>query len=186
MKVIIGLGNPGDKYKNTRHNLGFMVLDALSESLDKVSWEKSAKFQAEIQKINDDLLVKPQTFMNSSGQAVAKIMSFYKVSPHDLVVVYDELDLPLGKIKISQGGGAAGHHGVESIIASLGSEDFIRVRLGIAEEAKTLKPEVFVLEPFAKTEESAVKAMITRGQDALKEILKSGLALSQNQYNQTS
>jgi len=155
MKIIFGLGNPGEKYKKTRHNLGFMILDRLAEKFS-VNFEKNSKFNAETAEVKNDsekiVLVKPSTFMNNSGQAVQAIMSFFKVSPQDILVVHDEIDLTFGKIKIATDSGPAGHKGVSSIIESLGTKDFKRIRFGVQNENKTLPTEVFVLKNFSKEE----------------------------------
>lgn len=138
MKLIVGLGNPGEKYENTRHNLGFLVLDHLLKDLgtSKIEWDSSNKLKSDIalftlhkEKV---ILAKPQTYMNNSGMAVQLLKDFYKVEPEDLWIVYDELDLPLGSIKIRFGGAAAGHHGVESIMEAIGTDKFWRYRLGIS------------------------------------------------------
>jgi peptidyl-tRNA hydrolase, PTH1 family len=131
MKLIVGLGNPGTKYESTRHNVGFMVLEHLLkdlESVKKSNWDKNEKLKSEIylldyQPKNGDpekvILARPLTYMNNSGMAVGLIAKFYKIKPEDIWIVYDELDLPLGSMKIRQGGGAAGHHGVESFMENL-------------------------------------------------------------------
>ena len=137
MKLFIGLGNPGNKYKNTRHNVGWMVLDRLVSSfqfpiesqLPSFKFEKS--FNAEVLKMQDVLLVKPQTFMNESGKAVKKLVDFYKVDMDDLYVIHDDLDIKLGEYKIQKGVGPKVHGGVNSIENELGKEDFWRVRIGI-------------------------------------------------------
>ena len=143
MKLIIGLGNPGKKYENTRHNVGFLAIDKIVESYKvhkviKFSFEK--KFDAEIGKLKlgseDIILVKPQTFMNLSGKAVKKIVDFYKVNPEkDLVVIYDDIDIPIGKTRIRSDGSAAGHKGLQSIIDELGTDRFMRIRIGIGRPA---------------------------------------------------
>lgn len=128
MKLIIGLGNPGEKYQKTRHNLGFTVLDEFAKKHlgPEVVWEIKDKFKAEVLELPGKiLLIKPQTYMNNSGMAVGAIVSYYKLSLDNLIIIHDELDLPLGKIKIRQGGSAAGHHGVESVINTFKSDQFI-------------------------------------------------------------
>lgn len=205
MFLIIGLGNPGDKFVNIRHNLGFEVVDALVRKLgDSVerkgySWEKNEKFKAEILKINYTLntvpstliLAKPQTFMNRSGMTVQPLASYYKIEPESIIIIHDELDLPLGHIKIRVGGSDAGHHGVESVIQLLGSEMFIRVRLGIGNwhaisgehKHAAFNAEKFVTENFLPNEKSKVKAMIKRAVKAVEAILEKGVEKAQSQYN---
>lgn len=183
MKLLIGLGNPvlrqaqdKDKYSGTRHNLGFMVLDKLADS-----WEDNKKFKSQIAKVSQELLaVKPMTYMNNSGMAVKLLADYYKISPADIIIIHDELDLPLGKIKVRLGGAAAGHHGVESIINALGTDQFIRVRLGIGAHVDAEK---FVLEPFMHSEKAQVKYMIKQSVKALQILLEKGLTIAQNQYN---
>lgn len=191
MKLIIGLGNPEDRYAGTRHNLGFEVLDELVKKLNLVDWVKEDKFKAELIKTPELILVKPQTYMNNSGMAVKLLVDYFKVPVEDVVIVHDELDLPLGKIKVRQGGAAAGHHGVESIINSLNADNFIRLRLGIGNlqtessehKHRALNAEKFVLEPFTPKERSQVKHIIKQAMTALNEILEKGITEAQNQFN---
>ncbi len=196
MKIIVGLGNPKEKYQNTRHNLGFMVVEEVGNRVERIafSWKYEERFRAEILKINytlnaniSTLLVKPQTFMNNSGVAVAGIVNFYKVSLEDLIIIHDDLDLPLGKIKIRQSGSAAGHHGVESVIKSLGSDKFIRVRLGIGNEKSMgsghFDAEEYVVEPFLSSEKGKLKHLLKQALLAVEILLNSGLEIAQNQYN---
>ncbi|MBI2593289.1 peptidyl-tRNA hydrolase [Candidatus Daviesbacteria bacterium] len=164
MKLIVGLGNPGDKFINTRHNIGFEVVDALARKLGEggkgkgESWEHREKFKAEIIKIDYNLkpttynliLAKPKTFMNLSGMAVSQIASYYKIKPDEIIVIHDELDLPLGHIKIRVGGSDA---------------------------------EKFVVEQFLPNEKSKVKAMIKRAVKAVEAILELGVKKAQSQYN---
>lgn len=179
MKLIIGLGNPGDQYKNVRHNLGFMVLDKMI-----TNWEDNKKLKSQIVKTNDLIFAKPQTYMNNSGMAVKLLMDYFKVPAEEIIIIHDEMDLPLGKIKIRIGGSAAGHHGVESIIKALGTDQFIRVRLGIEpSEVFIRQPEKFVLESFAQKEKPEVKHMIKQAVKALEILLEKGLDSAQNQYN---
>src|SRR3989344_8892491 len=194
MKLIIGLGNPGEKYLKTRHNLGFEVVDKYVSSIKyKVSWEEEKKFKANIAKITPDLwLIKPQTYMNNSGQAVVALADYFKItSPEDITIIHDDLDLALGKIKVRMGGAAGGHHGGESIINSLASDKFVRVRLGIGNERShsgehkriAFNAEHFVLETFIPNERSKVKHMVKQATHALEILLEKGLGVAQNQFN---
>lgn len=191
MKLIVGLGNPGEKYQNVRHNLGFLALEEFRRKGDWGDWGEEVKFKSEIVKKDEIILVRPQTYMNNSGLAVRLLTTYYKLPTTDLIVVYDELDLPLGKIKVRMGGAAAGHHGVESIIKELGSDQFIRVRLGIGNlktqsgehKAAHISAEKFVLEPFMHSEKSQVKHMLKAALKALQILIDQGLEKAQNQYN---
>ncbi|HRY82302.1 MAG TPA: aminoacyl-tRNA hydrolase [Candidatus Moranbacteria bacterium] len=137
MKIIIGLGNPEKKYENTRHNTGFLMLDKIKEKWNFPEFEFNKKFDAEISKgeINNKeiLLVKPQTFMNLSGTAVKSILDFYKLTPEDIVVIHDDIDIALGKYKIATDSSSAGHNGVQNIIDQLGTQKFKRIRVGIGQ-----------------------------------------------------
>lgn len=144
MILIAGLGNPGKEYEKTRHNIGFRLIDELAKD-----------------KPNNVVLLKPQTFMNKSGDAVIGAVNFYKIKPTDLWVVHDDIDLPLGEFKISENRGSAGHKGVESIIKRLGTKNFHRIRIGICpDEGKPEAVEKFVLQNFTKTEETILKKII--------------------------
>ncbi|MCL5784029.1 MAG: aminoacyl-tRNA hydrolase [Patescibacteria group bacterium] len=184
MKLIVGLGNPGDKYLGTRHNLGFEIVEKLADSLksEGFDWKYEKKFQAEILKIDQSLiLAKPQTFMNNSGMAVKPLADYYRIPVEDIIIIQDELDLPLGKIKVRKGGAAGGHHGVESVIKSLNDDKFIRVRLGIGPSSNLA--ERFVLEPFLPSERPKVKHMVKQALEAVDIILEEGLETAQNQFN---
>lgn len=194
MKLIIGLGNPGEKYANTRHNLGFMAVEEFARKHlgPEIVWEEDKKFKSEILKISPDLmLVRPLTYMNNSGLAVQAVVDYFKIPLEDVIVVYDELDLPLGKIKVRLGGAAAGHHGVESIIDSLKADGFVRVRLGMGTEKTDMeehdgdyrKMDNFVTSEFKTDEKSKVKHMLKQSQEALELLLEKGLKEAQNQFN---
>jgi len=134
MYLIVGLGNPGREYKDTRHNIGFMTVEVLARKWG-INWQtdgkkKSLKAQKFIEG-TEIILLKPQTFMNLSGEAVAKVANFYKIKTGDIIVIHDDIDLSLGQLKIQKGGGTAGHHGLESIVKCLGTGDFVRIRVGI-------------------------------------------------------
>lgn len=196
MKLIVGLGNPEDKYTGTRHNLGFELIDkyithALPVQESDNFWSLDKKFKSEIGKIGDLIFAKPQTYMNHSGIAVKAIASYYKIKPEEIIILHDDLDLPLGHFKIRLGGAAAGHHGVESIINSLGTDKFIRLRLGIGNlktrsgehKQTSFNAEHFVLEPFEQKEHSSVKRMTKRALLAINTWLTQGLEATQNQFN---
>lgn len=173
MKVIVGLGNPGKKFENTRHNTGFLVIDRLAEikkcslrefSSKKRNWKLRKKLKAKTLETNNFILVKPQTYMNSSGEVIKKIPQYLNISISqflkNLYVVHDELDLSLGEYKIQFGRGAAGHKGVESVIRELGTKDFWRVRVGIGPSNKA--EEQFVLEKFGKEEKEVLEKVIEK------------------------
>ena len=167
MKLIIGLGNPGEKYKNNRHNTGFIILDELKSDWNFPDFEFSKKFDAEISEGSQGggkiILAKPQTFMNNSGEAVRKIMSFYKLAQEDILVVHDDLDIDFGEFKISTDSGTAGHNGVQDIIEKLGNQTFKRFRIGIegTEKRKTriIPGDEFVLQDFSSEELETIKKL---------------------------
>ncbi|MBL7155125.1 MAG: aminoacyl-tRNA hydrolase [Candidatus Portnoybacteria bacterium] len=165
MKLIVGLGNPGDKYKKTRHNLGFLVVDYLAAG---EKWKESKKANClYIRKqigLEEVELIKPLTFMNNSGQTVNHIQKKHRIKSENILVIHDEIDLPLGEIRIQQGRGPAGHKGVQSVINQLGTKDFIRLRVGIrpTDQETIIDTERFVLEKFTPAEEEIVQAIIKR------------------------
>jgi peptidyl-tRNA hydrolase, PTH1 family len=136
VKLVVGLGNPGEKYKNNRHNAGFVVVDELAKKWD-LPWKFSKKLTAEVVTVVKDKLVllKPQTFMNSSGEAVSKALNFFNINPTDLTVVHDDVDLEALQFKVSHGSSSAGHHGVQDIIDRLGTQEFTRLRVGVGRPA---------------------------------------------------
>lgn len=189
MFLIVGLGNPGKKYKKTRHNLGFRTIDFFGRNFDQFSdFKLKKKFLAQISqgKINSwkIILAKPQTFMNNSGKSVRAIIENYKINIENLMVVHDDLDLPLGKIRISKARGSGGHLGVQSIIDQLNSKNFIRFRIGICPGFKPVDSKKFVLEKFSKAEEKIVQKKITQTGQAIEFALLKGLEKAMHQYNQ--
>lgn len=173
MKLIVGLGNPGKKYEKTRHNLGFMVIDKLAKKLkiDRTTFVFNKKFNVEILKCFMFhvlcFMIKPQTFMNNSGQTVAKIANFYKIKTPNIWVIYDDIDLPLGTLRIRANGSSGGHKGVQSIIDSLGSSDFARFRLGAGPVPSEFDPADFVLKAFDKSETELARDMIKKAVEAV-------------------
>jgi PTH1 family peptidyl-tRNA hydrolase len=190
MKLIVGLGNPGEKYENTRHNIGFAVIsDFRFKILDFSDWKTNKKFNADIatgkfgrEKI---ILLKPQTFMNESGQAVAAAARFYKIKPADILVIHDDIDLPLGKIRIKKDGSSGGHRGVDSIIAALGTENFVRLKIGVAPETrpKNFNAANFVLKKFTKAEEKTLTETIKKATEAVAVTIMEGVDVAMSQFN---
>ena len=162
MWLLVGLGNPGDKYKNNRHNIGFMVVDALAEDNSFPAWR--AKFNSAMSegRIGDEkvVLLKPQTFMNESGQGIGKAAKFYKIPLDRIIIFHDELDLNPGKVRARLGGGLAGHNGLKSAKAHLGGADFWRVRLGIGHPGDKNRVSGYVLSDFAKSEQDWLERLI--------------------------
>lgn len=153
MKVIVGLGNPGPQYAETRHNVGFLLVDLLAESHRFVFHSKFQGLWAEgIVEGERLLLLKPQTFMNLSGRSVREIVNFYKVSGENLLIVHDDMDLPLGKMRLRNQGGAGGHNGIKSILGELGTEKFWRLKLGVGRPPIEWDPARYVLSSFAEDE----------------------------------
>lgn len=191
MKLIVGLGNPGEQYIGTRHNLGFVVLDEYRRKRNWGEWGYQGKVRSEVIKSGEVILARPQTYMNNSGLAVRNLMDYYQLDPEDVVVVYDELDLHIGQIKIRLGGAAAGHHGVESIIDKLGTDQFIRVRCGIGhwrtqgaeKKGAGENMDSYVLKSFDEKEAHEVKKIIKTAIKALDTLLDKGFQKAQNQYN---
>lgn len=174
MKAIIGLGNPGEKYEQTRHNAGFLAVDFLSHHWDTSSFGFEKKFNADVSKNGEagflgflnrskKLLVKPQTFMNHSGQSVGRLVDFYDLSPKDLVVIHDDIDLPLGQFKVATDSRAAGHNGVQDVINHLNTQEFKRIRIGIRPENDELLKKIgtkdFVLQKFSEDEQKRLQAV---------------------------
>ncbi len=174
MYLIFGLGNPGNRYRLTRHNIGFMVLEKLATRLEVDLKQKSFNALWGKGKIagKNVLLAMPQTYMNLSGNAVRRLLAFFKADINNLIVIHDDLDLPFGTIRLKTGGGNAGHKGLESIVENLGSSDFMRVRLGIGRPADKARIESYVLERFEPEEEAIVAAAIIQSAaDAASEIV---------------
>lgn len=185
MKLIVGLGNPGKKYNNTRHNVGFNVIDLFASS-SNITLKKDTKFQSEIgiDTINGEkvILVKPLTFMNLSGNAVISIVNYYKIDSDDIIIIYDDLDLPIGKIRLKQKGGHGGHNGVRSIIDNLNTKDFKRLKIGIDKTIKE-KTKNYVLEPFSKAEQPLIKDTFAATLNILDDFLRMSFIDVMNKYN---
>lgn len=176
--LVVGLGNPGKEYGDTRHNFGFLLLDKLAQGMS-VAFRHRSSLEADVAVgallSHAVVLAKPLTFMNLSGRAVASLVRFFRLrEPRRLLVVHDDLDIPLGKIKIKSGGGAGGHKGVSSVIESLGTRDFLRIRLGIGLEKRPLDVVDYVLTPFTVEEQDVVQHTLGEASKAVQMILQEG------------
>ena len=184
MTVLVGLGNPGRNYSDTKHNFGFWVLDKFAE-------KRSLKFQAGkgdylLVKSNDIVLVKPTTYMNNSGMAVADYCRYFQNTPQELLVVYDDIDLPLGTLRFKPNGGSGGHKGMESIIYQLESEDFNRLRIGISAENEMGPSERYVLSPFPKDWKEKINEMIEKACDGIDYFLTHDMKETMNKFNENT
>jgi PTH1 family peptidyl-tRNA hydrolase len=181
--AVVGLGNPGRKYQRTRHNIGFMVLEQISLAHGFKPTEKKLYISARGSIGEQDvLLMEPLTFMNLSGLAVREVLRRFHFSPESLVVIHDDLDMETGKLKIKVGGSSGGHRGVESIIQNIGSEDFIRVKIGIGREEE-MPAEEFVLSKFKRKEINTIKQSINDASDAILCILQEGTSQAMSRFN---
>jgi PTH1 family peptidyl-tRNA hydrolase len=191
MKLIVGLGNPGRGYAHNRHNIGFLCLSHFARAQGIRFGKKQSKARIGRGEAagNEVVLAKPQTYMNHSGQSVSLLIKRFKVNLDDLLVVHDDLDLPLGKIRIRQGGGSGGHKGVGSIISSLGSQDFVRIRVGVgrpdAPPDSITEDDIIahVLSDFTAEEKQVISQVIPRVGEAIHCLLNEGLEAAMNKYN---
>jgi PTH1 family peptidyl-tRNA hydrolase len=196
MKLIVGLGNPGKNYEGTRHNIGYMVIDKLAKEITSpaAAWEIKENFKSMFAKAGDVLLAKPTTYMNNSGMAVKAIVDYYKIDSDDLWVIHDDIDLPLGKIRIRDGGGTGGHNGIESVIKMIGSDKFLRFRLGIGRGKEDRRKDTdqnlhhrsvidFVLSRFTQGEAGALRHLVKRGSEAVHIALIDGVDHAMQRFN---
>lgn len=196
MKLIVGLGNIGEEYKDTRHNIGFMTIEKLAKEMKQgnVVWKEEKDMYAFIINIGGVLLAKPTTYMNKSGDAIKKIAAYYKIAHEDIIVIHDDIDLPLGKLKIREQGASAGHNGIESIIEALKTDKFIRIRLGIGRGKEDKEKNTdqnlrhrtviqFVLSRFTDSEAGSLRKLVKHGVNAAQMILLEGIDKAMNRFN---
>lgn len=188
MKLIVGLGNPGEQYKKTRHNVGFLAIEKIAKNENFSPWKINKKFNAEISKgailTEKIILAKPQIFMNNSGASVKAISDYYKILANDIIVIHDDLDLPLAKIRINQNASSGGHKGVQNIIDCLTTQNFARFRLGIANEHKENIPaDEYVLKNFTNEEYQQIDSAITLLIEAMEFSLGSSIPEAMNEFN---
>jgi PTH1 family peptidyl-tRNA hydrolase len=183
--LITGLGNPGRQYQSNRHNIGFAVLDSLAETLGTnfSRMESKALVAKTDHKSQRLILAKPQTYMNLSGQAVTSLLRFYKVPLDKLIVVYDEVDLDFGILRIRPSGGSAGHNGMNSIITQLGTQEFPRLRIGVGRPPGRMEAAAYVLQDFSQSEEAELALIRRQAVEALLSFVTQGIAAAMNAYN---
>ena len=186
--IIAGLGNPGEGYRETRHNIGFKVIDLIAERWGRPSFKQ--KFSSELALLNSPegkriYLQKPQTFMNLSGEALQPAAAYFKVVPEEIVVVHDELDLPLGRLQLKMGGGSGGHNGLKSVTQRLGTPNYLRLRVGIGRPSEEFRGDTagFVLRAFPQSEHEVVQRLIEQAADAIELLLKENIANAMNRIN---
>ena len=185
MKLIVGLGNIGSKYTFTRHNVGFMLADsiAINNNLNYRENSRLKCFMTNLRNgIDDFLIIKPTTFMNLSGESVRAVMDYYKIPIEDVLIVYDDLSLELGKIRFRSNGSDGGHNGIKSIIQHLGTQNISRLKIGIGPQP-SIPSEVFVLQNFSKEELENLKNVLSKAKDGIFCYFKEGLSITQNKYN---
>lgn len=186
IRAIIGLGNPGQKYKDTRHNVGFMVADALVKVLKCNNKYKEKAFSHIYECPDYDVIIaKPQTYMNLSGNAVLNILEDYNLKPNEILVIYDDLDLNLGTIRLRTKGSSGGHNGLKSIISMIKTEEFPRLRIGIGRPAKKEEVSDYVLSPFTKEEKFIIDRVIATSTECILNVLKYGIEKSMNSCNKS-
>ncbi len=186
MFLVVGLGNYPKEYELTRHNIGFMSMDNFADA-HGATFKTEGKFKAEIASVNFNgekvLLLKPLTFMNLSGEAIQKVMAFYKIDVKNLLVVYDDISLDLGKFRFRANGTDGGHNGIKSIIKCISSKDFPRLKLGIGPQPNFMKSEAFVLQNFSSEQMQTLNKVVKKSVEAIEEFLKSGVNEAQNKFN---
>jgi PTH1 family peptidyl-tRNA hydrolase len=183
--LVVGLGNPGAQYERTRHNIGFRVVDELERRHGPVTFKTKLGAQVAEAKLGGErvLLCKPMEFMNVSGEAVLRVASFWKVRPSETIVVYDDIDLPFGRLKLATSGGHGGHNGVRSIIASWSTPDFSRVRFGVGRPPGGHDAAGYVLAPFSRAEEVSLPQLTGAAADAVETTVTHGLTAAMNRFN---
>lgn len=185
MYLIVGLGNPGKKYENTRHNLGFRVIDEMAGRLGITSLKEKCRSYIAEAKLgsNKVIIAQPQTFMNDSGPAVRGLLAWFKIKKENLILIYDDVDLEVGQLRLREKGNAGGHHGIESVIESVGMTEFARVRIGIGREDLTGDVSDYVLRNIPPSQQDILSEAVVRAADAVESIIKDGLSPAMNKFN---
>ncbi|MEP6664479.1 MAG: aminoacyl-tRNA hydrolase [Verrucomicrobiota bacterium] len=184
--LVVGLGNPGREYEQTRHNAGFLAVEKWARD-SGAEWKQEKKFQARVARMEDSgskiILSQPQTFMNASGEAVKKIVDFFRLPPVNILIVVDDADLPLGEIRLRANGSSGGHHGLESVEEHLGTRDFARLRIGIGRKDHLRQISSHVLGPFGKDDAKLLEKVLARAAGQMKCWVSAGVVQAMNQFN---
>lgn len=185
MYLIVGLGNPGKEYALTRHNLGFRVIDALAQQFAAPAYKDKCQSQIAPLTLENHkvILAKPQTFMNNSGLAVRSLLEWYKILPQKLILIYDDVDLEVGQLRLREKGAAGGHHGVESVLEHVKTTEFARVRVGIGRESLSGDVSAYVLQKIPPAQQEPLELAISSAAEAVAEIVKNGIADAMNKFN---
>ncbi|NIP39716.1 MAG: aminoacyl-tRNA hydrolase [Candidatus Dadabacteria bacterium] len=185
MFLIAGLGNPGGEYEKTRHNVGFLLVDTIAQDIGVSITKRGFQSFYELGHFdgNKVLLLKPQTYMNNSGNAVREAKEYYKIDTENIIVIHDEMDIPLGRIKLKNGGGSAGHKGIKSIISNIGSDNFPRVRIGVGKPYDKDRVIKHVLSNFNKEQNEELKQVLESAKESVYEIITNGIEKAMNRFN---
>lgn len=184
-RLVVGLGNPGPEYAHTRHNAGFLVVDLLGENLRAAYWKDEAGAKTSQVRLGSDdvVLAKPETFMNISGKAVSKLSATYETPGDDIIIVHDDIDLPEGSVRVKNGGGHGGHNGLRSLTEALGSDGYIRVRVGVGRPPGRMEAADYVLEPLRGAALDELEAMVPTAAQAVIHILEHGVDSAMQEFN---
>ena len=183
--LLVGLGNPGIKYERNRHNIGFCLIDYFTSQINSEDYIDKFNSKYTLVRLNDNKIhiIKPQTYMNRSGVSVRNCKDFFKIAPNNIIVVYDDMDLALGSLKIKSSGGSAGHNGIKSLIDEIGSNNFVRIRIGIGKPLNKENVNNYVLSNFKKDEFEALSHIKNRIEEIIKDIIFEGIIFAMNKFN---
>ena len=183
--LLVGLGNPGIKYEKNRHNIGFCLIDYFTSQINSEDYIDKFNSKYTLVRLNDNKIhiIKPQTYMNRSGVSVRNCKDFFKIAPENIIVVYDDMDLTLGSLKIKSSGGSAGHNGIKSLIDEIGSNNFVRIRIGIGKPLNKENVNNYVLSNFKKDEFEALSRIKNRIEEIIKDIIFEGIIFAMNKFN---
>jgi PTH1 family peptidyl-tRNA hydrolase len=184
-RLVVGLGNPGPEYRLTRHNVGFLAVDLLAENLRASYWRDEAGARVAVVRVGDDdlVLAEPQTFMNVSGRAVAKLLAAYEIPVPELIIVHDDIDLPQDVVRAKRGGGHGGHNGLRSVSEALGGGEYLRVRVGIGRPPGRMDPADYVLQPLRKDAAEELMAVVPTAAQCVMHVLEHGIDSAMREYN---
>ena len=183
--LLVGLGNPGIKYERNRHNIGFCLIDYFTSQINSEDYIDKFNSKYTLVRLNDNKIhiIKPQTYMNRSGVSVRNCKDFFKIAPNNIIVVYDDMDLALGSLKIKSSGGSAGHNGIKSLIDEIGTNNFVRIRIGIGKPLNKENVNNYVLSNFKKDEFEALSRIKNRIEEIIKDIIFEGIIFAMNKFN---